>query len=324
MKIAGIPFYSAHPTNFTLGREGRLPKYFTVHHMAALNDTLRYLWGNPDRNGSSHFGAFNGYAEQYVDTNDTAWCNGNWQSNLDSISCETRGDWRNGYYDQATLNTLTEVMYQCLKVYPNLQLTYHMDVSSTTTLCPADLKHRGYAAQCWANAKNRIAVENQAAQTPAVNLRTDIPDKKVILIRDTNLWDMGFTTWAGAKAVKALPKGTVIDVAGIYNHTLGGKYYLSNYSWNNGINNGINVKDCEDYVPPVEPPKPPVVDPPIVTPPVVTPPVDNPPTNEGSGTIPPVPVDPNGDVIKRLTALEQFVALLKEFFSKINWKFWEK
>ncbi len=315
MKIAGIPFYPAHSSNFTVGREGRSIKYFTVHHMAALNDTLRYLWGNPDRNGSSHFGAFNGYAEQYVDTDNTAWCNGNWLSNTESISCETRGDWRFGYYDQATLDTLTNIMYQCLKVYPNLQLTYHKDVSSTTTLCPADLKDKGYAAQCWQNAKNRIAVEQAAAQAPAVNLRTDIADKKVILIRDSNLWDMGFTTWAGAKAVKALPKGTVIDVAGVYNHQLGGKYYLSNHSWNNGINNGINVKDCEDYVAPTPQPTPA----PTPVPPTPT----NPPTNEGSGTIPPVPVDPNGDVVKRLNALELVVKAITDFLDKI-FKDWRK
>ena len=106
----GSNFYSAHYSNYTVGREGRAIKYFTVHHMAALNDTLRYLWGNPDRNGSSHFGVFNGYYEQYVDTDNTAWTNGNWLSNTESITCETRGDWRNGFYDRATLNTLTEVM----------------------------------------------------------------------------------------------------------------------------------------------------------------------------------------------------------------------
>lgn len=312
MRIPGTTFYSADPSNYTVGREGRQPKYFTVHHMAALNDTLRYLWGNPDRNGSSHIGAFNGYAEQYVDTADTAWCNGNWNSNLDSISCETRGDWRNGYYDQATLDTLTEVMYQCLKLYPDLQITYHMDVSSTVTLCPADLKYQGYAANCWQNAKNRIQVEQTAANpiTP-VNLRIDIPDKKVILIRDTNLWDMSFTSFANAKAIAALPKGTVIDVAGVYDHPLSNSdYYLSSYSWNKGLNNGINRADCEDYVAPV------VVEPIPVEP-------TTPPTGDSVGTLPPLPVDPNGDIIKRLGILETIVKTITDFLDKI-FKEWRK
>lgn len=311
MKIAGVPFHPAHSSNYTVGREGRQIKYFTVHHTAALNDTLRYLWGDPDRNGSSHFGVFNGYAEQYVDIKDTAWTNNNWLSNTESITCETRGDWRNGYFDQSTLDMLTDIMYKCLSFYPNLQLTYHKDVSSAVTLCPADLKDKGYAAQCWKKAQNRLAVEKAAAQAPAVSLRMDIPDKKVILIRDSNLWDMGFSTWAGAKAVKALPKGTVLDVAGIYSHALGGQYYLSSYSWNNGVNNGINVKDCEDYVAPKPTPAP------TPTPKPVPAPVEPPKESGGAGTIPPVPVNPNGDLIERVASLEKIVKAITDFLDKI-------
>lgn len=315
MKLTGIAFYPAHPSNYTAGREGRQPKYFTVHHTVGQESTLRYLWGNPARNGSSHFFAHPSYAEQYVDTSDTAWTNGNWNSNLDSITCETQGDWRNGYRNQATLNTLTEIMYRCLKVYPNLQLTFHKDVSSSTTLCPADLKDKGYAVQCWNNAKNRIKVEAEAANPKApANLRIDIPDKKVILIRDTNLWDMSFTSFATAKAVGALPKGTVIDVAGIYDHPLSKvDYYLSNYSWNKGLNNGISIADCADYVPPKPTPIPD---------PIKPTPTPEPPKDEGPGTLPPLPVDPNGDILKRLGALESIVKLISDFLDKIfkDWR----
>ena len=307
-------FYQAHSSNYTPGRAAPI-RAFTVHHSAGFEETLRYLWANPNRNASSTFYVSGSVREQYVQIEDTPWTNANFDSNSESLTCEVRGDWRNGYYDQATLNNLTEVMYQCLKLYPNLVLNYHQDVARAFTECPADLKHKGYAANCWQNAKNRIAVENQAAQTPAVNLRTDIADKKVILIRDANLWDMSFTTWAGAKAVKALPKGTVIDVAGVYNHQLGGQYYLSNYSWNNGINNGINVKDCEDYVEPAPVPTPEPTPIPEPTPvPVPTPPKEE----GGSGTLPPVPVDPQGNPIeKRVSALEALVQKIVDFLSSI-------
>lgn len=224
----------------------------------------------------------------------------------------------NGYYDQATLNNLTEVMYQCLKIWPNLVLTFHKDVSDSSTLCPADLKDKGYAAQCWQNAKNRIKVEQEAAnpKTP-VNLRVDIPDKKVILIRDTNLWDMSFTSFANAKAVKALPKGTIIDVAGVYDHPLSkSDYYLSKWSWDHGENTGFNRADCEDYVPPKPEPKPPVNEPTVPVPPV-TPPAPEPPKEEGPGTLPPLPVDPNGDIIKRLNVLEALVQKIVDFLSSI-------
>lgn len=309
MKLPNIPFYPAHWSNYTKGRTSPIRK-FTIHHSAGWEDTLRYLWQNADRNASSTFwvGRTPGAIEQYVDTDDTQWTNGNFISNSESITVETRGDWR-GYYDQVTLDNLTELMYRCLKLYPNLALNYHKDVSTTGTLCPADLKDKGYAQVCWDKAQNRIKVENQAAQQPA-GLRLDIPDKKVILIRDANLWDMSFTSFANAKAVKALPKGTVIDVAGVYDHPLSSTdYYLSNYSWNNGINNGINRADCEDYVPPV-----------ITTPDPVTHPVEQAPDapKEGSGTVDPVPVDPAGNPLeKRVSALEALVQKIVDFLSSI-------
>lgn len=306
-------FFQAHWSNYTQGRT-RPIRTFTVHHSAGWEQTLRYLWANPDRNASSTFYVSGSVREQYVAIEDTPWTNANSVSNSESLTCEVRGDWRNGYYDQATLDNLTEVMYQCLKLYPNLALNYHKDVSTTGTLCPADLKDKGYAQVCWDKAQNRIKVENQAAQQPA-GLRLDIPDKKVILIRDANLWDMSFTSFANAKAIKALPKGTVIDVAGVYDHPLSSTdYYLSNYSWNNGFNQGINRADCEDYVPPA-PVEPPVVTPPVVVPPV-TPPV-TPPT-DGPGELPPVPVDPEGNPLeKRVTALEALVQKIVDFLSSI-------
>lgn len=321
MRVKQFPFYPADASNYTRGRGGRSIKYFTVHHTAGFEATLRYLWGNPARNGSSHFFAGDNSSEQYVDTVDTAWTNGNWQSNQESITCETRGDWRNGYRDGTTLNQLAEVMYRCLKAYPNLKLTYHQDVSDQSTACPADLKHKGYALECWNKAKNRIKVEQQNAQpkptptpSPKPTLRVDIPDKKVILIRDTNLWDMSFKSFATARAVKALPKGTVIDVAGVYDHPLSKTdYYLSNYSWNAGQNYGISKADCQDYVAPkpapVTTPKPDITPPPKN--PVTTPPIEEKPS---AGTLPPIPVDPNGEKINEILVIVRWI---KNLLAKI-------
>ena len=130
------------------------------------------------------------------------------------------------------------------------------------------------------------------------------------------MWDLAFKTWADAKSVKSLAAGTIVEVSALAEHPLGGKYYLSEYSYSRGVGNGINVKDCEDYVDPVAPPK----DTSVVQPPADAPineaPVINPvPT--------PVPI-PVPTVEERLTKIEAFIAALKEFFSKINWKFWEK
>jgi len=306
MKLPNIPFYPAHWSNYTKGRTSPIRK-FTIHHSAGWEDTLRYLWQNADRNASSTFwvGRTPGAIEQYVDTDDTQWTNGNFGSNSESITVETRGDWR-GYYDQVTLDNLTELMYRCLKIFPNLILEFHMDVSSSVTLCPAELKNKGYAAACWQKAKNRIAVEN--APKPA-GLRVDIPDKKVVLIRDANVWDMSFTSFANAKAVTALKAGTVIDVAGVYDHPLSNTdYYLSKYSWDKGFNNGISKADCKDFVEPAP------VDPtPVPVDPTPVPPKED----SGAGTIPPLPVDPNGDLIVRIGKLEALVEKIRLFLTNL-------
>ena len=265
MRLPNITgYFQAARGNYQPGR-GRPIRCFTVHHSAGWEQTLRYLWGDPARGASSTFYVSGSVREQYVDTDDTPYTNGNWPSNQESLTCEVRGDWRNGYYDQATLNNLTEVMYQCLKIWPGLVLTYHKDVSDKSTLCPADLKDKGYAAACWNNAKARIAKENAPAPTPPPSKISyqKIAPKRIRLIRTANLWDFNFSDWSKAKAVKTYGAGELIDVVAIATNALGGKYYMTAYSYNEGAiraTNGFNVVDCEDWKPtPTQPapaPKP--------------------------------------------------------------------
>ena len=133
---------------------------------------------------------------------------------------------------------------------------------------------------------------------PKVTVRvTDIPNKQVKLIRQANLWDLGFTKYPDAKVVKTLPAGTVIEASAVAKHPLGSTYYLTEYSFAKGVNNGINTKDCEDVVPT----PPPVVEPPA---PIPTP-------------VPlPEPVDPDRNaIIAFLTMLRD---LITEFLGKFK------
>lgn len=252
MKISGVPFYQANGNNYQVGR-GRPIRKLTIHHSAGWENTLRYLWADPNRNGSSTFWVGNqpNQIEQYVDTNDTPYTNGNWASNQESITVETRGDWR-GYYDQQTLNNLYSLMVKLLPHYPQLILEFHMDVSNTVTLCPADLKHKGYAKAEFDKAVASFNTPTPPTLVPSVISYQAIAPKRVKLIRAANLWDFNFTTWASAKSVKPYNAGDVIDVVAIATNALGGKYYMTAYSYNNGAvraTNGFNTADCEDYVP---------------------------------------------------------------------------
>ena len=250
MRLSIAQFYQANGNNFTPGRSGNPVRYVTIHHSAGWEATLRYLWADPNRNGSSHFWVGNqpGQIEQYVDTDDTAWTNGNWQSNLQSITIEVRGDWR-GYYDQQTLNNLETLLQQIRKNYPQADIQYHKDVSDKITLCPADLKDKGYARTVW----DRVTGWLNPPKPPAPSITyTKITPKRIKLIRAANLWNFNFTDWTKAQAVKAYEAGSVIDVVAVGKNALGGEYYMTAYSYNDGAirqTNGFNVKDAIDYVP---------------------------------------------------------------------------
>lgn len=255
MRLSIAQFYQANGNNYTPGRSGNPVRYVTIHHSAGWEATLRYLWADPNRNGSSHFWVGNqpGQIEQYVDTDDTAWTNGNWQSNLQSITIEVRGDWR-GYYDQQTLNNLETLLQQIRKNYPQADIQYHKDVSDKMTLCPADLKDKGYARTVW----DRVTAWLFPATPPAPSITyTPITPKRVKLIRATNLWNFNFTDWSKAQAVKPFDTGAVVDVVAIAKNALGGEYYMTAYSYNDGAirqTNGFNIKDCVDYVPEITQP----------------------------------------------------------------------
>lgn len=262
MRISGIAFYPANASNYSKGRIKPI-KHVTVHHSAGWENTLRYLWADPNRNASSTFWVGTDHSEQYVDTDDTPYTNGNWYSNSESITIEVRGDWR-GYYSLETLLQLRELLKKIRKAYPTTTLTYHQDVSDAFTLCPADLKHKGYAKAQWDEVTKWLQSQGSTAPTPTPSKITykKITPKRVRLIRTASLWDFNFTDWAKAKAIKTYNQGDVIDVVAEATNALGGKYYLTAYSYNDGnvrATNGFNVKDTEDYKPVIT--APPTVEP---------------------------------------------------------------
>ena len=298
-----IKFYPAAKSNYTVGR-GRPIRKITIHHMAGTPDTLRWLWGDPNRNASSHFGVFPDKIEQYVKVEDTAWTNSNWASNQESITIEVWGDWRNGFVSWEALNNLKELLVTVRASYPEATMEFHQDVSLTATQCPAEL--RGYASAVWQQVTDILSPP--ALVKPSITYEEIYP-RKVILNKTTNLWNFNFSKWSDAKAIKEFPAGSIIDVVARATNQLGARYYMTAYSYANKITNGFNIADADTYLEP-ETPTPPVepVESPVT--PVTPPPVDTPPT--------PSPVF---DVEKRLTTLERLVELITSFLDKIfKWR----
>ena len=137
----------ASVNNFTYGRDGKVIKKITIHHMAGIMsaEECGKLWQNPNRETSSHYGiGVNGEIGQYVDEENTSWCDSNWDSNCISVTIEnsndsTGGDW---HVSDVTLNSLIKLCADIslrnnlglLKVGENL--TWHSMYAATT--CPGD------------------------------------------------------------------------------------------------------------------------------------------------------------------------------------------
>ena len=291
--------------NFTGGRQGLAPRFITFHHIVGSMESANSRFQNASQQVSTHFAVGERGVWQFVDTDNTAWGNGNWNSNLESISIEHEGDWRFGYYNAGCLEQSAQLIALLRKTHPSIVgYNIHRDVSLSGTVCPGDLP--------FANIWNRSTqIMNPPAPTPppvtppptpVPGLQvTDVQNRLVVTNKDCNLWDLSFTTWAGTKSVKVLPRGTQIEVSATAKHGLGGIYYLSEYSFSKGIMNGINSADVDEItVKPVDPPV--VVPPPVVTPPpvVVPPPVTPPLDEETVGLLKSIMLK-LGDIIKSIT-----------------------
>jgi hypothetical protein len=223
--------------------------------------------------------------------------------NPTTIGVECSPHWTDGFYRKA--GWLHDQLEQ--RFGKQLAIYVHYEWQPGTQCSPMNKSRIRQEADRW-KAERQAPVPPPVVVVPPSNNTvtlqiSDITNKKVKLIRDANLWDLSFTTWAGAKSVKTLPAGTIIEVSALASHPLGGKYYLSEYSYSRGVGNGINVKDCEDYVDVVAPPKDtsviqPPADAPTVPAPIITP------------TPTPVPIPAQID--------EETVGLLKSILLKLG------
>lgn len=249
--------YAAYECNFTYGRSGRKIEAVTIHHMAGKLTAKRCgeIFQQVGRNGSSHYGiGYNGEIACYVGEENTAWTNSNWDSNCKSVTIETSNNVNGGNWtvSDASLNSLIRLVADIAKrnnlgkLVKGKNLTWHCLFANTSCPGPYLLSKLDYI------------IEEANKLNESVNLKYEkIEKKSVILNKDTNLWNLNFSNWNQAQSVKQFSKGTQIDnIVAVATHPLGSKYYITEYSYNNKIDNGFNVADCDNLQnKPVEPPK---------------------------------------------------------------------
>lgn len=131
--------------NYTKGRSGRSIEAITIHHMAGrlTAEQCGRIFQAKGRYGSSHYGVgYDGSIANYVDEEDTAWTNSNWDSNCKSVNIETSDNDNSWYVNDITLNTLIKLVADIAKrrnlgkLVPRKNLTWHSMFTNTT--CPGD------------------------------------------------------------------------------------------------------------------------------------------------------------------------------------------
>lgn len=136
-----IPAYTG---NYTKGRNTKIKK-ITIHHVSGVVsvETLGSIWKTVGRRGSSHYGIGNdGRIANYVDENDTAWTDSNWNSNCQSVTIETSNSKMGGKWpvSDAALKSLIRLCADIAKrnklgkLVKGKNLTWHKMYANTD--CP--------------------------------------------------------------------------------------------------------------------------------------------------------------------------------------------
>lgn len=135
----------AYEGNYSKGRSGRKIEQICLHHMAGrlTAEQCGRIFQQVGRYGSSHYGiGYDGSIANYVDEEDTAWTNSNWDSNCKSVTIETSDNDNSWYVNDITLNALIKLVADIAKrrnlgkLVPGKNLTWHSMFTSTD--CPGD------------------------------------------------------------------------------------------------------------------------------------------------------------------------------------------
>ena len=144
MSNSSLASFFKKASNYSNGRDGHKIRKITIHHMAGVLSAEQcgnIFQGN--RKASAHYGVGkNGEIGQYVDESNTAWADGNWISNCESVTIETSNSSTGGEWpvSDITLNSLIKLVADIAKrnnlgkLVKGKNLTWHQMYASTA--CP--------------------------------------------------------------------------------------------------------------------------------------------------------------------------------------------
>ena len=137
----------AHPNNYTVGRSGKNIEIITIHHMAGIltAEECGKIFQNETRKASSHYGiGKDGEVGLYVDEENTAYTNGDFDSNSIAVTIETSNSEisDNSPVSDEVLNVLIKLVADIAKrnnlgtLVKGQNLTWHQMHAATS--CPGE------------------------------------------------------------------------------------------------------------------------------------------------------------------------------------------
>lgn len=239
-----VPAYSG---NYTKGREGKAIQEITIHHMAGRLTAQRCgeLFQAVGRKGSTHYGiGYDGIIANYVDENDTAWSNSNWDANCRAITIETANSSSGGNWpvNDITLQSLIKLVAD-IAIRNNLvplvkgkNLTWHQMYSATACPGPYLLSKIDYIV----DEANKIIAGNTGSNT----ITTRTPVTITYQVYD-GAWLGQITGYDKNNAKTGYAGGTSKSISGVYaNASVGNVYYRVRPKGESWL---PEVKNREDY-----------------------------------------------------------------------------
>lgn len=253
-----IRWRGAHPNNFTVGRQGvSRDGRETFHHVVGTRESAVIVFNQPSRGASSHFVVGGDIIDQCVAIENTAWCDGNWESNLRTISVEHEGGWNgNSPYSDQMYEQAAHLTAWLRENYGVNRYIRHRDVSLKSTACPGGLD----VERIWNRSQQIINSYNQPpAQPEWLRNRREIPIKTVYAQQDNTYVNRMDANIGSPADARRFPLNQSFEIKG---ETVAGgiPFWITTSSFNTNTPNGIAKGDVKDtpFVPPVpQPPTPP-------------------------------------------------------------------
>ena len=167
----------AHPNNYTAGRSEKNIEIITIHHMAGIltAEECGKLFQDETRNASSHYGiGKDGEIGLYVDEENTAYTNGDFDSNSIAVTIETSNSEASGDYpvSDEVLNVLIKLVADIAKrnnlgtLVKGENLTWHKMHSETS--CPGEylLSKMDYIVEEANKINNEVTSEPEPEPVP--------------------------------------------------------------------------------------------------------------------------------------------------------------